>query len=160
DAAAYSAVALFAERAAAARHDFALTPGNRAHVVDVCRSLDGLPLALELAAARTALLPVEQIAAMLDDRFRVLTGGSRTAQARHQTLLAAITWSYDLLSEPERKLLRRVSIFGGGWTLAAAEAVCADPAQAAATAQAGRADASLPAAAVLDRLGQLVAKSL
>jgi DNA-binding CsgD family transcriptional regulator/tetratricopeptide (TPR) repeat protein len=88
--------------------------------------LDGIPLAIELAAARAKVLSVEQIAERLDDRFRLLTGGSRTAPPRHQTLKAAMDWSYDLLSDGEKALLRRLSVFAGGWTLAAAEAVCAD----------------------------------
>ena len=98
---------------------------TRAAVAQVCQRLDGIPLAIELAAARVKALPVEQIAARLDDRFRLLTGGSRTALPRQQTLRALIDWSYDLLSEPERALLRRLSVFAGGWTLEAAEAVCA-----------------------------------
>ena len=92
--------------------------------------MDGIPLAIELAAARVKALSVEQIAARLDDRFRLLTGGSRTALPRQQTLKAAIDWSYDLLSEDEKTLLRRLSVFAGGWTLEAAEAVCADPLEA------------------------------
>ena len=95
-------------------------------MAQVCQRLDGIPLAIELAAARVKALPVEQIAARLDDRFRLLTGGSRTALPRQQTLRALIDWSYDLLSEAERALLRRLSVFAGGWTLEAAEAVCGD----------------------------------
>src|SRR5205807_8834614 len=93
-------------------------------VLQVCRRLDGIPLAIELAAARVKALPVEEIAARLDDRFRLLTGGSRTALPRQQTLRALIDWSHDLLSGAERTLLRRLSVFAGGWTLGAAEAVC------------------------------------
>jgi tetratricopeptide (TPR) repeat protein len=93
-------------------------------VIQICQRLDGIPLALELGAARVRALPVEQIAARLDDRFRLLTGGSRVAVTRHQTLRATIDWSYDLLSEAEREVLRRMSVFAGGGTLAAAEAVC------------------------------------
>lgn len=85
--------------------------------------MDGIPLAIELAAARVKALPVEKLAERLDDRFRLLTGGSRTALPRQQTLRATIDWSYDLLTEPERALLRRVSVFAGGWTLEAAEAI-------------------------------------
>src|SRR6476469_7336405 len=85
-----------------------------------------MPLALELAAARLRALPVEQLAARLDDRFRLLTGGSRTALPRQQTLQATLDWSHRLLEEDERTLLRRLSVFAGGWTLEAAEAVCAD----------------------------------
>src|SRR6202022_4264481 len=88
--------------------------------------LDGIPLAIELAASRVNTLSVDQIAARLDDRFRLLTGGSRTALPRQRTLRALIDWSHDLLSEPERVLLRRLSVFAGGWTLEAAEAVCAE----------------------------------
>src|SRR5205085_7839390 len=92
----------------------------------ICRRVDGVPLAIELAAARVRAFGPEQIAARLDDRFRLLTGGSRTALPRQQTLRATIDWSYALLSEPERALLRRLAVFAGGWTLEAAEAVCAD----------------------------------
>src|SRR5207245_5452603 len=91
-----------------------------------CRRLDGIPLALELAAARVRGMTVEQIAARLHDRFRLLTGGARTALRRQQTLQALVDWSYDLLSEEERALLRRLSVFVGGWTLEAVEAVGAD----------------------------------
>src|SRR5437016_7711615 len=120
----YEAVRLFAERAASHRPGFAVTDGNASTVVRVCRRLDGMPLAIELAAARVRVLTVEQIAARLDDRFHLLTGGSRTALPRHQTLRAAVDWSYDLLSAQERALLRRLSTFAGGWTLEAAEAIC------------------------------------
>ncbi|WP_042416202.1 AfsR/SARP family transcriptional regulator [Streptacidiphilus anmyonensis] len=122
------ALRLFAERAAAVAPR--LAPGSRsspedaAAVAEICRRLDGLPLAIELAAARLRLLTPRQIADRLDDRFRLLTGGSRTAQPRQQTLRAVVDWSWDLLPEAERTLLRRVSVFSGGWTLAAAEAVC------------------------------------
>jgi non-specific serine/threonine protein kinase len=108
---------------------FRLNDQNAAAVAHVCHQLDGIPLALELAAARVKALPVEKIAERLDDRFRLLTGGSRTAPPRQQTLRALIDWSYELLSEPERLLLRRVSVFAGGWTLEAAEAVCAGGAE-------------------------------
>ena len=91
-------------------------------MAQVCRRLDGIPLAIELAAARVKVLSVEQIAARLDDRFRLLTGGSRTALPRQQTLRALIDWSYELLTEAERALLRRLAVFAGGWTLAAAAA--------------------------------------
>jgi predicted ATPase/class 3 adenylate cyclase len=121
----YEAVRLFIDRAVASAPQFAVTSGNAPAVAQVCHQLDGIPLALELAAARVKVLAVEQIAARLDDRFRLLTGGSRTALPRHQTLRAAIDWSYDLLSQKERTLLHRVSVFAGGWTLEAAEAVCA-----------------------------------
>jgi non-specific serine/threonine protein kinase len=120
---AFEAVQLFTDRAVLGEATFALTAANAASVVQVCQRLDGIPLAIELAAARVKALPVEQIAARLDDRFRLLTGGSRTALPRHQTLRALIDWSYDLLTEAERALLRRLSVFAGGWTLEAAEAV-------------------------------------
>ena len=112
---------LFVERARLHRPAFALTPQNAAAVAEVCRRLDGIPLALELAAARVAVLSVEQIAARLGDRFRLLTGGGRTALPRQQTLRAALDWSYDLLTAEEQALLRRLSVFAGGFTLEAAE---------------------------------------
>jgi predicted ATPase/class 3 adenylate cyclase len=124
--AACEAVRLFAERATTAQPAFALTGRNAGAVAQVCRRLDGIPLALELAAARVRALTVEQVAQRLDDRFRLLTGGSRTALPRQQTLRALIDWSYDLLPEVERMLLRRLAVFVGGWTLEAAEAVCSD----------------------------------
>jgi predicted ATPase len=121
------AVRLFVERATAVTPAFALTERNVAAVAQLCRRLDGIPLAIELAAARLRALTVEQIAARLDDRFRLLTVGGRTAPPRQQTLRAAMDWSHDLLSEPERILLRRLAVFAGGFTLEAVEAVCADP---------------------------------
>jgi predicted ATPase/class 3 adenylate cyclase len=121
----YEAVRLFAERAVFTEPCFAMREQNAPAVARVCQRLDGIPLAIELAAARLKALPVEQIAVRLDDRFRLLTGGSRTALPRQQTLRAAIDWSYDLLSEPERALLRRLSVFAGGWRLEASEAICA-----------------------------------
>ena len=120
------AVRLFVDRATTARSDFALTEANTAAVVQIARQLDGVPLALELAAARVRALSVEQIAARLDDRFQLLTGGSRTALPRQQTLRALIDWSWDLLSADEKQLLRRLSVFAGGWTLEAAEAIAKD----------------------------------
>jgi non-specific serine/threonine protein kinase len=123
----YEAVQLFADRAVLSHAGFTVTAANAAAVARVCQRLDGIPLALELAAARVKALPVEQIAERLDDRFRLLSGVfSRTALPRHQTLRALIDWSHDLLSEPERTLLRRFSVFAGGWTLEAAEVVCSD----------------------------------
>jgi len=119
------AVQLFIERAAAANPRFQLTDENASSVAQVCLRLDGIPLALELAAARARVLSVEQIAERLDDRFRLLTGGSRTALPRQQTLRALIDWSYDLLTASEKALFRRLAVFVGGWTLEAAEAVCA-----------------------------------
>jgi predicted ATPase/class 3 adenylate cyclase len=122
----FEAVQLFSDRARLSQASFAVTPANAPAVALVCQRLDGIPLALELAAARVRALPVEQIHTRLDDMFRLLTGGSRTALPRQQTLRALIDWSYDLLSEAERTLLRRLSVFAGGWTLAAAEAVGSD----------------------------------
>ncbi len=122
----YEAIRLFIERAAAALPGFTVTARNASSVAQVCDRLDGIPLAIELAAARVRVLPVEQIASRLDDRFRLLTGGSRTILPRHQTLRATMDWSYNLLPERERSLLQRLSVFAGGWTLEAAEAVCGD----------------------------------
>jgi predicted ATPase/class 3 adenylate cyclase len=119
------AVQLFVERATAVRPEFRLTEENAALVARICWRLDGLPLAIELAAARVKLLPLAQVLERLDDRFRLLTGGSRSALPRQQTLGALIDWSYDLLSEPEKILLRRLSVFVAGRTLEMAEAVCA-----------------------------------
>jgi predicted ATPase/class 3 adenylate cyclase len=122
----FASVRLFAERAAAADPAFVLSAQNSAAVVQIVRRLDGIPLATELAAARVRVLTVEQIAARLDDRFRLLTGGSRTALPRQQTLRATLDWSHDLLSKPERVLFRRLAVFAGSWTLEAAEVVCGD----------------------------------
>ena len=119
------AIALFVERAMFASPAFNLTPENAPATLQICKRLDGIPLAIELAAARVKVLTPAEIAARLDDRFRLLAGGSRTALPRQQTLQAAIDWSYRLLSEPERLLLSRLAVFAGGWTLAAAEHVCA-----------------------------------
>jgi predicted ATPase/class 3 adenylate cyclase len=142
----FEAVQLFADRARASQATFAVTPANAPSVAQVCQRLDGIPLAIELAAARVKALPVEQIAARLDDMFRLLTGGSRTALPRQQTLRALIDWSYNLLTEAERTLLRRLSVFAGGWTLEAAEAVCPGD--------------GIEGWEVLDLLTQLVDKSL
>jgi predicted ATPase/class 3 adenylate cyclase len=120
----YEAISLFVARCSAFQPEFALTEDNAADVVRICRRLDGVPLALELAAARVRVLSVAQVAERLDDRFRLLTGGGRNAVARQQTLRGLIDWSYDLLTESERLLLRRLSIFVGGSTLESAEAVC------------------------------------
>lgn len=122
----YEAVRLFIDRAVLAQPSFAVTAENGQAVAQICHRLDGIPLALELAAARVRAMPVETIASRLDDRFRLLTGGSRTALPRQQTLRATIDWSYGLLDEKEKTLLRRLSVFAGGWTLEAAEKVCAD----------------------------------
>jgi predicted ATPase/DNA-binding SARP family transcriptional activator len=118
------AVQLFVERARAVRPSFALTPANAGVVASICRRLDGVPLALELAAARVKALPLQEIAARLDDRFALLTAGPRTSEARHRTLKATLDWSHDLLTGDERTVLRRLSAFRGGWTLDAAEDVC------------------------------------
>ena len=124
EAARYEAVRLFVERAATVTPGFALTPQNAADVARVCQRLDGIPLAIELAAARTRLLTPAQIAARLDDRFLLLAEGSRVVLPRQRTLKATMDWSHDLLSEEERALFRRLSVFVGGFTLEAAEAVC------------------------------------
>jgi len=142
----YEAVRLFVERAGAARPAFALTERNAPAVARICARLDGLPLALELAAARITALSAEQLAARLDDRFRLLTGGGRAALPRQRTLRATIAWSHDLLSPPERALFARLAAFAGGWALEAAEAVGAG--------------ADLPRAEVLDALCRLVDQSL
>jgi predicted ATPase len=142
----YAAVRLFLDRARVVQPDLLLTARTAAALATICRRLDGIPLALELAAAQVRVLSVEQIAARLDDRFRLLTGGSRTALPRQQTLSALIDWSWDLLTADEQRLLRRLAVFVGGWTLAAAEATCAD--------------ATLPSTAISDVLTQLVNKSM
>ena len=142
-------IRLFMERATTAKSDFKLTKNNASFVAQICFRLDGIPLAIELAAARVKMLSPEQIASRLDDCFRLLTGGSRTALPRQQTLRALIDWSYSLLSEPEKILFRRLAVFVGGWTLEAAESVCANV---------GR-DGILPHD-VLDLLTRLVDKSL
>ena len=142
----YPATQLFADRAAAVRPSFVVDEATVGAVVEIVRRLDGLPLAIELAAARLRTMPVEQIAARLTDRFRLLTGGSRTALPRHRTLLAVVEWSWELLSEDERRLARRLAVFVGGITVASAAAVCAS--------------ADLPEDAVEDLLSSLVDKSL
>lgn len=140
------AVQLFLARAQAVRPDFALTSDNAPALAEVVRRLDGIPLALELAAARLRMMSVEQIAARLNDRFRLLTGGRRTALPRQQTLEALIDWSWNLLDEREHALLRRLSVFSGGWTLEAAQAVASED--------------QLDEFEVLDLLDQLSNKSL
>jgi predicted ATPase/class 3 adenylate cyclase/DNA-binding XRE family transcriptional regulator len=142
----FEAVRLFIDRAQLVQPSFAVTNLNAPAVAQICHRLDGIPLALELAAARLSALQVEDVQQRLDDRFRLLTGGSRMAMPHHQTLRATIDWSYELLSEAQRLLLRRLSVFVGGWTLAAAEVVCASE--------------GLESFDVLDLLSGLVAKSL
>jgi predicted ATPase len=143
--AAADAVRLFVDRAQRVAREFALTPDNAEAVAEICRRLDGIPLAIELAAARVKLLSLDQIRRRLDDRFRLLTGGARTALPRHQTLLATLQWSYDHLPPEEQELLRTLSVFAGGWTLDAAARVLADAAD---------------EFQVLDLLSRLVDKSL
>ncbi len=140
------AVRLFVERARSAVPNFALTDANAAAVAEICTRLDGLPLAIELAAARVRLLGPDQIAARLGDRFRLLAGGARTAMPRHQTIRALVDWSYELLPEQERTLFCRLGVFAGDWSLEAAEAVAGGD--------------GIEASAVLDLLGHLVDKSL
>lgn len=142
----YEAARLFVERAGAALPGFALTDENASAVAHLCYQLDGIPLAIELAAARVKVLSIEDMAQRLHDRLRLLTGGSRSALPRHQTLRGTLDWSYDLLSEAERVLFRRLAVFAGGWTLEGAEAVCPGD--------------GVTAGDVLDLLAQLVDKSL
>ncbi|HNM36974.1 MAG TPA: adenylate/guanylate cyclase domain-containing protein, partial [Anaerolineales bacterium] len=123
----YESTSLFVDRARAANSKFALTDSNASSIAQICHRLDGIPLAIELAAARTKLLSAEQIATRLDDMFRLLVGGSRTALPRQQTLRALIDWSYDLLSDEEKRLLQFASVFVGGWTLEALEFVAEEP---------------------------------
>ena len=148
----FAAVGLFVDRARLVRPEYRVAPHNAAAVAHICRRLDGIPLAIEMAAARVNLLTAEQLAERLDDAFRVLTVASRTALPRHQTLRATIDWSYQLLNETERLLLWRLSVFAGGCTLEAAEAVCAELAE--------LAGQGLVAGRVLDVMGSLVAKSM
>ena len=140
------AVRLFVERARAVSSAFRLTEHNVASIAEICRRLDGLPLAIELAAAWVGVLTPQQIVARLGDRFDLLRSGRRTAPARQQTLEATIEWSYDLLTDAERSVLERLSVFSGGCTFEAAEDVCGDP--------------RLPAGRTLDLLARLVDKSL
>ena len=140
------AVELFVDRARQQQPGFELNERNVAAVVEICRRLDGIPLALELAAARVGALTVEEIAKRLDDRFRLLTGGARTALQRQQTLRATIDWSFELLSDAERVVFARLAVFAGGWTIEAAEAVAAG--------------APIPETAMLDLTAGLIDKSL
>ena len=142
----YGAVQLFVERACAAAPHFSSDSRGAAGIGGICRRLDGIPLAIELAAARTAALGIEGLAARLDDRFRLLAGGHRTAMPRHQTLRATLDWSYELLTEPERVVLRRLAIFPAGFTLQAASAVAAND--------------EMAVSEVVDCVANLVVKSL
>jgi len=142
----YESARLFLDRAEAIKPTFALTEQNAPSVAKICYRLDGIPLAIELAAARTKVLSVEEISERLDDCFGLLTTGNRTALPRHRTLHATMDWSYELLSEQERILFRRLSVFSGGFTLKAAESVCAGE--------------HLERNEVLDLLSHLVDKSL
>jgi non-specific serine/threonine protein kinase len=158
------AVRLFVERAQAMQPSFALTTDSAPTVVQICRRLDGIPLAIELAASRVRVLNVEQIARRLDDRFRFLTGASRGVLPRQQTLQATLDWSYALLAEPERALFRRLSVFAGGFGLEAAEAMCSEVSGVGSQVSGegtGRTDTRyLTPNTVLDLLTQLVDKSL
>lgn len=145
------AVRLLYDRAIAIQPSFTLNKKNSYAVTQICHRLDGIPLAIELAAARFRMLSPEQIATRLDDRFRLLTTGSRTALPRHQTLSALIDWSHDLLSEEEHAIFRRLSVFSGGWTLEAAEAVCSLESDL---------DPKIQSEEVLDLLSSLAGKSL
>jgi predicted ATPase len=126
DALSFGAIALFAERASLANTRFALTDASVRVVADICRRLDGIPLAIELAAARVKSLSVDQLATMLRERFRLLTGGSRSSLPRQQTLRAMMDWSYELLVQDERAVFRRLGVFAGGFSLDAAQGVCTD----------------------------------
>ena len=141
-----AAVELFVERARAVRPGFTADDRTRLVIEDICRRLDGLPLAVELAAARLRALTVDTVAQRLDDRFRLLTGGARTVLPRQQSLRAVVDWSYDLLFDDERVLFNRLAVFSGGCGLTAAEAVCADD--------------HVPAGEILDVVSRLVDKSL
>jgi predicted ATPase len=146
DAVEYAAVRLFVIRARMVQPGFQVTAENAACLARICRRLDGIPLAIELAAARTDVLTLDEIDSRLDNAFRLLTGGSRSALPRQQTLRAAIEWSYALLSDPARLLFRRMAVFAGGCTLEAAEAVCSG--------------AGLAAGDVFDLLAALVSQSM
>jgi len=144
--ASFEALQLFVDRSVGVRADFQVTHDNAATLVSICHRLDGIPLAIELAAARVRSLSVEEINRRLDHRFRLLTGGSRTALPRQQTLRSLIDWSYDLLHDAEKLLMRRLSVFAGGWTLDAAERICTGE--------------HIEAGEVLDLLTSLIDKSL
>jgi predicted ATPase len=139
-------VRLFMERAANVSPGFAIGPQNLLVIAQICKRLDGIPLAIELATARVKMMTIEEIFERLDDRFNLLTSGFRSALPRHQTLRAMIEWSYDLLNEKERVLFRRLAVFAGGWTLEGAEEVCSG--------------SGIESSDILDVLSQLVNKSL
>jgi predicted ATPase/class 3 adenylate cyclase len=142
----FGSIALFVDRATAANTRFKLNDADAKIVADICRSLDGIPFAIELASARVKLMSIANLAERLKERFRILTGGDRTALPRQQTMRALIDWSYNLLNEPERTLLNRTAVFAGGWTLESASEICSDEA--------------IEPWAVLDLLSSLVDKSL
>jgi len=142
----YESVRLFIDRVLLVTPRFTVNKDNASAVAQICYRLDGIPLALELAAARAKNMSVEQIMSRIDDRFRLLTGGARTALPRQQTLRALIDWSYDLLTDSEKLLLRRLAVFTGGWTLELAEQICSDE--------------KLDVLDILDMHGRLVDKSL
>jgi predicted ATPase len=142
----HSAVQLFMARTRALHSDFSPHRANFPAIAAICRRLDGIPLAIEFAAARAATLGLHQVVSRLEDRFTLLTGGRRTALPRHQTLRATLDWSYELLPEPERCLLRRLGVFARGFTLEAANAVMSDR--------------GYSASVVLNEIANLVAKSL
>lgn len=142
----YEGIQLFVERAGAMHPDFTLDDSNAIDVAQICQRLDGIPLAIELAAALVKMMSVGEIAAHLDDRFQLLTAENRTSQKRHQTLRAVLDWSYNLLGDAERLLFARLSVFSGGWTLDAAEAVCSGE--------------GIERSAILNLLARLVDKSL
>jgi predicted ATPase/DNA-binding XRE family transcriptional regulator len=142
----YESVRLFEERAQLAQMDFSLTLENASSVAQICHRLDGIPLAIELASAHVSMFSTEQIAAQLNESFKLLTGGSRTALPRQQTIRASIEWGWNLLTDSERILLQRLSVFAGGWILASAESACSD--------------AGIEKNQIQDLLSQLVAKSL
>jgi predicted ATPase/class 3 adenylate cyclase len=142
----FGSIALFVDRATAADTRFVLSDADAKVVADICRSLDGIPFAIELAAARVKLMSVTHLAERLKERFRILTGGDRTALPRQQTMRALVDWSYNLLNERERTILNRTAVFAGGWTLDAASEICSD--------------AAIEQWEVLDLLSSLVDKSL
>jgi predicted ATPase/class 3 adenylate cyclase len=158
--AATESVALFVERATATLPSFRLDATTARPVVEICRRLDGIPLALELAAARVNVLSPDEIARGLGDRFSLLTGGRRTAVPRQQTLQALIDWSWDLLGETDQRLLRRLSVFAGGWTLDAAAAVTGDQDDPGVSPAAGVSPSAAARVHTLDGLGRLADRSL